>query len=332
MNGQTKSSSEIVKGEIKVLALSEAQVEELLDLNQMLGALSEGFKALARGEVQTPHRPNITVPDKGYVLFMPAFQKDMLIAIKNVSVFEGNLTRASALPSHLALINLFDPETGQPVCIMDGTYITAVRTSGSAVLSAKVLSRPDSKTATILGAGVQGRQHLNILPLVRDLDRIFICSLNYSDAERLARQNPKAVPVKDFEEAVRQSDIVCLSSHSYKPIIEDKWLKPGTHLSSVGVAPPLGELPVETAKNHSLFVETRDAFEKPPVGCSELGELDPASGTELGKVLLKEKPGRQSQEEITIYKAMGIAMEDMVVANLVYKRAKELGIGTEIVF
>ena len=109
------------------------------------------------------------------------------------------------------------------------------------------------------------------------------------------------------------------------------WLKPGTHISSVGYAPPEGELPKEIATHHSLFIETRDAFEQPPVGCGELSGLDPASGTELGEMLLGVRPGRKSSAEITVYKAMGIAMEDMVAANLAYERAKQEGVGAYIV-
>lgn len=325
-----ESPLKIKKGNLGVLTLNESQVEGVLDYSDMLEALTNGFKAIAGGEVQIPPRPEIKVAGKGFVLFMPSYQPGMQIAVKNVSVFEGN--HELNLPSHLALINLFDPETGKPVCIMDGTYITAARTSGSAVLSSSILSRPDSRVATIIGAGIQGRQHLKLLPLVRELDKIFICSLNYSDAELLAGEHPKADPARDVEAAVRQSDIVCLSSHSYKPVIRDEWLNPGTHVSSVGFAPPEGELPVETARNHSLFVETRDAFKKPPVGCGELNGLHPSQGTELGDVLIRSKPGRQSEKEITVYKAMGIAMEDMVVANMVYKQALKSGVGTQVNF
>ena len=328
-NQNRKSAAEIVKGNLKVLTLSEAQVEQLLDLNLLLDGLEKGFEALSRGDVQAPGRPEISIPGKGFILSMPAYQAGMQASLKTVCVFEGNLDLN--LPNHLAVINLFDPETGKPVCIMDGTYITGIRTSASAVLSVKLLSRAESKVATILGAGVQGREHLKLLPMVRNLEKILIGSLYYEDAKQLAATHEKAIPTDEFEAAVRQSDIVCLCSHSYRSIIEMDWVKPGTHISSVGYAPPEGELPKEIAQLHSLFVETRDAFEQPPVGCGELAGLDPDSGTELGEMLLGVRPGRISDTEITVYKAMGIAMEDMVAANLAYERANQEGVGTYII-
>ena len=329
VNLKRKSAAEIIKGNLKVLTLSEAQVEQLLDQNALLINLEKGFKALSRGDVQAPGRPEISIPGKGFILSMPAYQSGMQVSVKMVSVFEGNLSHN--LPNHLAVINLFDSETGKPVCIMDGTYITAIRTSASAVLSVKLLSRTDSKIATILGAGVQGREHLKLLPLVRDLEKVFVGSLYFEDAQKLAALHEKAMAIENFEAAVRQSDIVCLCSHSYNPIIEKDWVKPGTHISSVGYAPPEGELPRELAQICSLFVETRDAFEQPPVGCGELADLDPDPGTELGEMLLGIHPGRQSNSEITVYKAMGVAMEDMVAANLAYQRANQEGVGIYIV-
>jgi len=291
--------------------------------------LEMGFEALSKGEVQSPGRLEISIPGKGFILSMLAYQSGLLASTKTDCVFEGNLDLG--LPNHLALIHLFDPETGKPVCIMDGTYITAVRTAAAAVLSAKLLAKDDCKIATILGAGVQGREHLKILPLVRNLEKIYIGSLHFKDAEKLAAYHEKATPTDNFESAVRQSDIVCLCSHSYEPIIEMEWVKHGAHISSVGYAPPEGELPKKLAKVHRLFVETRDAFSQPPVGCGELSGLDPDSGTELGEVILGVRSGRISDSEITVYKAMGIAMEDMVTANLAYLKAISENVGTYII-
>jgi ornithine cyclodeaminase/thiomorpholine-carboxylate dehydrogenase len=315
---------EIHKGDLAISTLSESDVMRLLDLPTLLDGLAEGFKALARGAVQTPDRPEITVPDKGFLLAMPAWQPGMLMAVKMVAVFEGNLARG--LPNHLALITLFDPETGAPVCVMDGTYITGIRTAGAAVLSVRTLARPDARIATIVGAGVQGREHLRLLPLVRPFEEIRIASLHRADAEALARLDPKARAVDDVEAAVRGSDVVCLCTHAYDPVIEPGWVRPGTHVTSVGYAPPRGELPAELAR-HTLYVETASAFAAPPVGCAELQGLPPAHGIPLGDALLGRADGRRSDEEITVYKAMGIAMEDMVAANLVYAEAKRRGLG-----
>ncbi|MGO4334338.1 ornithine cyclodeaminase family protein [Labrys sp. KB_33_2] len=324
-----KSAAEIRKGDMPILALSEEDVMRHLDPRELLSRLSSGFQALARGAVQSPHRPEITIPGKGFSLAMPAYMEGMNIAVKVVNVFEGNL--AINLPNHLATITLFDAQTGAPVCIMDGTYITAVRTAASAVLSVGALARKNARVATIIGAGVQGREHLLLLPLVGDFTEIRIASLEYEDAEKLARLNPKAIAVRDVEAAVRTSDIVCLASHSYTPVIEAGWVRAGTHVTSVGYAPPHGELPVELLEKASLFVESLEAFEGPPVGCGELCGIDPGVATTLGDMLSRLKSGRQLETDITVYKAMGIAMEDMIAADIAYRHAKSKKIGQVIV-
>jgi alanine dehydrogenase len=323
-----RSAAEIEKGALPVMHLSEADVVRLLDPAQLLDGLSDGFAALARGEVQTPDRPELTVPDKGFSLAMPAWRKGTNLTIKIVNVFEANLE--IDLPNHLAVIMLFDPQTGAPLCIMDGTHITAIRTAASAVLSVHALSRPEARIATLIGAGVQGREHLRLLPLVREFDEIRIASLHYEDAETLAANCPQARPVRNVEAAVRGSDVVCLASHAYEPVIASDWVRPGTHVSSVGYAPPRGELPTELLGRAKLFVETDQAFRPPPVGCAELAGMDASQATMLGELFCKTRPGRESPDQITLYKAMGIAMQDLVAADIVYRRARAEGIAQYI--
>ncbi|BCH08971.1 ornithine cyclodeaminase [Mesorhizobium sp. 131-3-5] len=316
------------KDDTAVLILSEGEVKTCIDLRRLLDALAEGFKALSRGEIVNPARPQLDIPQAGYSLAMPAWMAGMHLTVKIVNVFEGNIARA--IPSHLATIHLFDPQTGMPVCVMDGTYITAVRTSGSAVLSVRELARRDARVATVVGAGVQARQHLHLLPLVRDFAEIRVASKEFADAQALAALHPGVVAVSDLEAAVRSSDVVCLATHSYQPVIATEWLRPGTHVSSVGVAPPGGELPVELVGRASLFVETRDAFAPTPVGSCELDGIDPQTGTELGEMLLGLRPGRTSADQITVYKAMGVAMEDLVAADLAYREAVRRGLGRAV--
>ncbi|OBQ73817.1 ornithine cyclodeaminase family protein [Mesorhizobium loti] len=316
------------KGDTAVLILSEGEVKTCIDLRRLLDALAEGFKALSRGEIVNPARPQLDIPQAGYSLAMPAWMAGMHLTVKIVNVFEGNIARA--IPSHLATIHLFDPQTGMPVCVMDGTYITAVRTSGSAVLSVRELARRDARVATVVGAGVQAGQHLHLLPLVRDFTEIRVASKEFADAQALAALHPGVVAVSDLEAAVRSSDVVCLATHSYQPVIATEWLRPGTHVSSVGVAPPGGELPIELVGRASLFVETRDAFAPTPVGSCELDGIDPQTGTELGEMLLGLRPGRTSADQITVYKAMGVAMEDLVAADLAYREAVRRGLGRAV--
>jgi alanine dehydrogenase len=320
-----KAAFEIKKGPLNVMTLSEADVERYLDPRELLDGLEDGFRGLESGDVQSPHRPELSVPGKGFCLAMPAWRPGMLLTVKIVNVFDGNLSLD--LPNHLALINLFDPDTGATACVMDGTYITGIRTAASAVLSARMLSRENSRVATVIGAGVQGREHLRLLPLIRQFERINVCSLRFEDAEKLAAGNALARATRDVERAVGESDVVCLAAHSPAPVIQAEWVRPGTHVSSVGYYPPDGELPPALPRAHRLFVETRDAFQPAPVGCGELSGMDPASGTTLGAVALRRSPGRINETEVTIYKAMGIAMEDMVAANIAYQRARGEGGG-----
>jgi ornithine cyclodeaminase/alanine dehydrogenase-like protein (mu-crystallin family) len=325
-----KAAFEIKKGTWQVMTLSETQVEKYLDLQALLDGLEDGFCGLELGEVQSPPRPQVSVAGKGFSLAMPAWRPGMQITVKIVNVFDGNLKLD--LPNHLALINLFDPETGATSCVMDGTYITGIRTAASAVLSARMLSRSGSRIATVIGAGVQGREHLRLLPLIRGFERINVCSLRFEDAQKLAAQSKIARATSDVEAAVRESDVVCLAAHSPTPVIRPEWVKHGAHVSSVGYYPPNGELPKDLARDHRLFVETLDAFEPAPVGCGELAGLDSSAGTTLGAVALGRKPGRISDVETTVYKAMGVAMEDMVAANLAYQKAKHADGGDVMVW
>jgi alanine dehydrogenase len=323
----TKAAFEIGKGAREIMTLSEADVEKYLDPRELLDGLEDGFRGLELGEVQSPPRTEVSVPGKGISLAMTAWRPGMLMTVKIVNVFDGNLS--IGLPNHLALISLFDPNTGVAAGVLDGTYITGIRTAASAILSCRMLSRERSRVATVIGAGVQGREHLRLLPLVRELGRINVCSLHFEDAQKLASRSEIARATADVEEAVRESEIVCLATHSPTPVIKPDWIQPGTHVTSVGYCPPGGELPTELAGGeHRLFIETLDAFRPTPVGCGELVGLASSTGTTLGAVSLGRKPGRVSDAEITVYKAMGIAMEDMVAANLAYQWARRDGGGS----
>lgn len=314
---------------MEILFLNMKQVEESIDLGQLLKELETGFGQLSAGAINAPERNEITMPRDAFLLSMPGHRNGSDMAVKVVTVFEDNVEDpAIALPSHLAIICSFDPATGACRAFMDGTYITAVRTSASAAVSARVLAREDAKVLTILGAGVQGEHHLKTFPLVRDFEEIRVGSLHVADAERLAAQHPRAHAVTDFEAAVRDSDVVALSSHAGHPIIDADWVQPGTHVSSVGYKPPSGELPRALVQRGSLFVETRlAAFEPTPVGCAELSGLDPDSATEIGEVVLGRQPGRRGHDEITVYKAMGHVIEDIVAADIAYRTARERGAG-----
>jgi alanine dehydrogenase len=315
---------------LEVLTLNAEEVERLLDRERLLDALSDAFKALSKGEVSVPPRVSAEVPDTGFLGAMPGYVPGIGIAVKLVSVFPHNHDRG--LPSHQALIALFDADNGTAVCVMDGTHITAFRTAAGAALSTRLLARDDARVLAVIGAGVQGQAHLRIFPFIRDFNTIRVASRTPEHARELAAEHEGAVAAASFEEAVRDADVVCLCTHAGEPVIRHEWLRPGVHVTSVGYAPPHGELDPETARRGRLFVEGRVAFSPPPAGCGELVGIDPQSATEMGELLLGQRPGRQSDDEITVYKSMGHAVEDAAAAGIVYRAALERGVGHKVSF
>lgn len=311
-----------------ILMLNATEIQRLLDPDALLDALAEGFRALSEGLVAAPRRSEVSVPSAGSLLTMPAYRPGCEVTVKLVSVFHGN--EQLGIPGHQALICLFDPQTGTPLALMDGTYITALRTAGAAALSTRLLARTDTRVLTIVGAGVQGRAHLQMLSRVRQFSEIRIASGHVAHAEQLAATDARALACASIEEAVHGADVVCLCTNAGEPVVSLDWLAPGTHITSVGYRPPRGELDPRVVEHGRLFVETQLAFEPPPAGCGELAGFPSSAGTEIGEVLLGRSPGRQSQDELTVYKAMGHACEDMAAASLVYHRAQQDNTGLTV--
>jgi ornithine cyclodeaminase/thiomorpholine-carboxylate dehydrogenase len=312
-----------------VLILDRAEVERLLEPHALLAALRDAFVRLSTDSVIAPPRNAVAlVDDEAFLLGMPGRADDGLVTVKVVTVVEPNLERG--LPSHLATIGLYDARTGACRAFMDGTHITAIRTSAAAAVACDVLARDDARVLALIGGGVQGLHHLRTFPLVREFGEIRVASLHRADAERLAGLDDRARAVGSARAAVAGADVVALASHAAEPVVRPEWLAPGTHVSSVGYRPPRGELPVDLLSTAALFVETRQAFAPPPIGCAELQGLEPARATELGEVLLGRAPGRRDRDEVTVYKAMGHVVEDIAAAELVYAAALRTGAGSTV--
>ena len=311
----------------EVLVLSESEVDRLLDLEQLLAALGDALASYSAGRASVPPRVAAWAPDGGLAA-MPVHLPGVALGAKLVSVFPGNHDRGR--PSHQALIALFDPADGTPRAVMDGTRITAARTGGAAAVAAGALARPDAAVLAILGAGVQGRSHLDAFPLVRDFREIRVASRTPGRAEALAAAHPAAHAVGSFEEAVAGADVVCCCTDAREPILEAGWLAPGAHVSSVGgtFGP---ELDPATVRAGRVFVEWRGAAANPPpAGAHDLQGLDPDTLTEVGEVLAGTRPGRTTPGELTVYKSTGHAVEDAAAADLVYRRALESGAGVTV--
>src|SRR6266700_3818431 len=223
-----------------ILMLNETEVQRLLDPDALLDALAESFRALSSGLVDAPKRIGVSVPNTGFLLAMPAYQQSQAITVKLVSVFHGN--KQLGIPTHQALICLFDPQTGTP-------------------LSSRLLARTNTHVLAIVGAGVEGHAHLKMLPHVRPFSEIRVASRHFAHAEQLAATDARARAVETAEEAVRGADVVCLCTSAGEPVVRLDWLAPGMHVTSVGYAPPGGELDPRVIAQGRLFVETRLAFE-----------------------------------------------------------------------
>jgi len=294
----------------------------------MLEALAAALVAYSAGKTSVPPRVAAVVQGRGLLGAMPGYVPGVALETKLVSVFPEN--DHHGLPSHQGVIALFDESNGTPLALMDGTHITAIRTGGTAAVAARVLAREDASVLAILGAGAQGWSHLETFPRIRKFRKIRIASRNPERAQVLAARHTQALAVASFEDAVRGADVVACCTDAREPILRHDWLQPGMHISAVGgtFGP---ELDRETVAAARVFVEWRGAVTNaPPAGAHELQGLDPESVTEVGEVLAGRKPGRQSRDEITLYKSTGHAVEDAATARLVYDRACDMGVGVRL--
>jgi ornithine cyclodeaminase/alanine dehydrogenase-like protein (mu-crystallin family) len=308
-----------------MLVLSRSEVEAALDVDALLDALERAFVALSAEEASVPPRIAAITPS-GFLGAMAAYV-DGTLAAKLVSVFAGNHERG--LPSHQALVALFDDDDGRPLAVMDGAHITAMRTAAASAVATRALARPDAAALAIVGAGVQGQAHLEVVPRVRDFAEARVVSRTRAHAEEVAARYGAAA-ARSFEDAVRGADVVCLCTDSPDSVIRREWLAPGTHVTSVGYAGGRGEIDVETVRAGLVVVESRVALEPPPAGAVELRGLGPNDVVELGEILAGSHPGRTSYDEITVYKSMGHAAEDAAAARLVYEHARAGGLGVEV--
>jgi ornithine cyclodeaminase/alanine dehydrogenase-like protein (mu-crystallin family) len=301
-----------------MLFLSRRDVEACLEPRALLDAVSAAMQGLSAGAVTAPPRSGVQL-DAGSLLTMPGHRAGGPIVVKLVGVFNGNV--ALGLEAHQAVICLFDASTGRCLALMDGEHITALRTAAAAALAVRACAREDARRLVIVGAGVQARAHLRMLPLVREFDL------------RLAARDPAAADRLGVAAATApgDADVICLTTSSPDPVLRLEDVAPGTHVSSVGFAPPRGELDPELAAAGRLVVESRAAaFAPPPAGCGELAGLSSERAVELGEVLSGRAVGRQSPEEITVYKAMGHVAEDAAAAELAYAAALDAGLGRSV--
>ena len=320
--------------------LTEAHVRALLPLNDLVAAMETALARFSGGDVLQPVRSVLMVgPQQAYFGLMPAYVADPpQLGAKLVTVFGGNA--AKGLPSHLATILLLDPDTGSLIAIMDGRYITEARTAAVSAVSARHLAATDASSLAIIGTGVQARSHLEALALVRPLADVRVWSPQIRSRERFVNDmrghgGGALRAVATAEEAVRGAAIVVLVTASSTPVIEDAWVAPGAHVISVGACrPDHREMSADLVARGRLVVDSRAAalVESGDVvqGITESRFTAAHIAGELGEVVLGRVVGRRSTDEITIFKSLGLAVEDVAAADLVYRRAVETGAGTEL--
>jgi len=308
-----------------VLVVTGAQVRELLALDELAEALRTAFCAVSDGSASVPPRVAAHT-SSGLLGTMPGYVPGLGLGAKLVTYFRGNHDRG--MPGHQALVALFDPDDGRPLALLDGTEITAVRTAMSAAVAARELAPSSTATVTVVGSGVQARSHLDAFGWAFPQASLRLAGRTPDHVKAVATDYPDVEVVDGISAA--GADVVCLTTDADRPLIAFADLPAGCHVSSVGSGV---EVDAATVASACGFVESRAMATQPfPAGSLELALRDPESVTEIGEVLLGTKPGRRSDDELTLWKSMGHATEDLAAAAVVYRAATASGIGTRVTF
>lgn len=326
-----------------MLVLDAQTVETLLDLDRLIAALAPAMADLSAGRVCMPPRGVAQVGEQyGFLLSMPVYlPSSNTLATKLVTLFPHN--ESGSVPTHQAILVAFDAANGSPAALLDATYITAMRTAAGSALSAQLLARPEADVLVIVGTGVQARAHARAIPRVRPVRQIRIVGRDLQKARTLAHdirreQGLAAVAETSFRRAAVGAGIVCATTHAADPVVIGACLEPGTHVTSVGVNPQGRELDSDTVARARLVVESRQAvLAPPPSGTNDLripmqeGRISEGHiHAEIGELVAGRRQGRTSPEQITLYKSVGVAVQDGVAAQLVLDAARERGVGVEV--
>jgi ornithine cyclodeaminase len=322
-----------------ILVLTQSEVEQLLDMAGCMDAMADVLEALARGELFMPLRMIAFPPgENSGIGLMPAHRGGSTPAysLKTICLFPDNPSRG--LDPHQGTVTLFSGETGQVRALINASAITAIRTAAVSGVATRLLAREDARELAIVGAGHQAHPHVSAMLEARPFELIRIAARSFENAERLAAELPLATAVETVEEAVHGADVVCTVTNSSEPVLRHEWLKPGAHVNAVGSSIRTArELDTATIVACSLFVDRREST------VSEAGdylmplEEGAISGpehirAELGEILTGAHPGRTSEDELTVFKSLGLAVEDLAAAEYVVRRAGETGTGTTVEF
>ena len=319
--------------------LGEKDVRAVLSMDDLIAAMETALDQFSAGRVRQPLRSIVEVGAHGFYGVMPAYMAaPAALGTKLVTVYHGNA--ALGLPSHLATIVLQDPETGALQAVMDGRYITEARTAAVSAVSARHLARADAATMAIIGSGVQARSHLEAYAEVRRLEEVRVWSPRPASRERfvseMAGHTPARLRATDTaEQAVRGADLIVLVTSSPTPVIDNAWVANGAHVVSVGACfPTQREMDPALVARGRFYVDSRAAAAVESgdfvMGVRDGFFTDSHIAGEVGDVVLGRAAGRSSAAEVTVFKSLGLAVEDVVAADLVLSRAVEQGAGAEL--
>ncbi len=323
-----------------MLVLSESQVQSLIDLDELIAALAQAHIQYSTGKAVMPVRLVVPLPQiQGRITSMPGYlNDDQALGMKVVTYFQDNPKQN--LPAILATIMLFSSATGKMIAAMDGGYITAIRTACASALATQTLANADTPVLGILGAGVQARAHIQALTRVRQVKQIKLFSPSGQSGRAIKEELESrcGVPIEvvgSAQDAVRDSDLLVTVTTAKEPIVKVEWLKPGVHINAVGShRPDLREIDGATLKCAKVVVDSRDAI---MADCGDIllalkeGSINESViHGEIGDVLAGTKVGRSDPSEITLYKSVGIAIQDVATAQLVYRKALERNVGTNV--
>jgi len=328
---------------VEILVLGHDTVTALLTVEDCIPIMRETLTALARGEGHLPLRSVVRPPGlDGFLALMPGYVggEDPVLGMKFLGIFPGN--PAIGKDAHQGLVLLLSPKTGEPMAVVDASAVTAVRTAAVSAVATEVLARVDATELTIFGIGVQGGWHARAIAAVRPLTRVRLVGRNVAQGNALADKlyEELAVPVEfttDGRAALEGAEIVVTATTSTTPVLERGWLAPGTHINAVGSAVPHArELDTATVVDSLFVVDRRDST------LAESGDYLMAAGeagfgperihAELGDVLAGAAAGRSHDDEITVFKSLGLAIEDLAAASYLYEVAQRLGAGTRAPF
>jgi ornithine cyclodeaminase len=325
---------------METLFVSQEEVPDLLPMADCIEAMRGALADLAGGNGIQPLRPVMWLPERvGALGMMPGHLGSIdTMGIKTVTVFPGNA--GTEYDSHQGTVMLFDAGNGRLKAVIDATEITAVRTAAVSAVATDLLAGEDATVLTVLGAGVQGRSHLRAIPLVRSISEIRVWSRTPESAARLADSEAGAIPitpVASVAEAVAGADIVCTTTASREPILHGSQLEPGMHINAVGSSVPFArELDTDAMSRSRIFVDRRESTLNES-GDFLMAKADGAIGdedivAEIGEVLVGAHRGREDTAEITTFVSLGLAVEDIAAADLVYRNALASGRGVGIEF